>query len=175
MSQKIRILPGLLLVIAHAALAQSGAQVASTLSVTRIALNAEGREVAEPANSAKPGDVLEYVADYTNQGKHTALRLQASLPIPFGTEYLPNLPNSATPAPSLASVDGITFQPIPLKRQVRQANGTLLEQPLAYAQYRFLRWPAHDLAAGKHLLYSTRVKVAADATSATSATAAAKK
>ena len=163
MSKKITMLPALLFVIAHIALAQGSGDVASTLYVKRISVNAEGKEVAEQARSAKPGDVLEYVADYTNRGKNTAKSLEATLPIPAGTEYLPD---SARPAPSLASADGTTFLQLPLKRKVRQADGTLVEQPLPYAQYRFLRWPARDLGAGKNLLYSTRVKVLADATPA---------
>ena len=163
MSKKFKMLPGLVLVIAQAALAQGSGDVASTLSVKRISVNAEGKEVAEQATSAKPGDVLEYVADYANRGKNAAKSLEATLPIPAGTEYLPN---SAKPAPSLASADGTTFQQLPLKHKVRQADGTLVEQLLPYADYRFLRWPARDLGAGKNLLYSTRVKVVADATPA---------
>ena len=159
MFKNFKILPALMVMFAQAAMAQGNADVVSTLSVNRITINAQRAEIAEPAKSAKPGDVLEYVADYKNNGRNAAKSLEATLPIPVGTEYIPD---TARPAAGQASVDGVTFAPLPLMRKVKQADGKLVEQSVPYADYRFLRWPARDLDAGKILAYSTRVKVVTD-------------
>ncbi len=160
MHTNFRMLPALMMiVVSHAALAQSSAEVVSTLSVQRITNQAEGKEMAGPAASAKPGDVLEYVVDYKNQGKSAARSLVVTLPLPTGTEYIPN---SANPVASLASVDGIAYAPLPLMRKVKQADGKVIDQPVPYANYRFLRWAGLDLAPGKNRRYTTRVKLAND-------------
>lgn len=159
MFKNFKILPALMIMVAQTVVAQGSGDVVSTLSVNRITTNAQRTEIAEPVKTAKPGDVLEYVADYKNNGKNAAKSLEATLPIPVGTEYIPD---SARPSASQASVDGATFESLPLKRKVKQADGKLVEQPVPYADYRFLRWPARDLDAGKILAYSTRVKVVAD-------------
>jgi uncharacterized repeat protein (TIGR01451 family) len=160
MHATFRILPALMMiVVTHAALAQNSADVLSTLSVERISSDAQGKEVAGPAASARPGDVLQYIVDYKNQGKSAARSLVVTLPLPVGTEYIAG---SASPVASLASVDGIVFAPVPLMRKVTQADGKIIEQALPAASYRFLRWNGLDLAAGKNRMYSTRVKVVSD-------------
>jgi uncharacterized repeat protein (TIGR01451 family) len=154
------IFPALMIVIAQSALAQGGAEVVSTLSVKRIASNAEGKEMAGPATSAKPGDVLEYIADYRNRGKSAATGLAATMPIPAGTEYIAD---SARPVAGLASTDGVTFAPVPLMRKVKQDDGKVIELAVPYADYRFLRWAARDLGPGRNLVYSTRVMLVSGA------------
>lgn len=146
--------------VAQLAHAQSANEVSSTLTVNHVVAQPDGKEVSEPAKTAKPGDVLEYIAEYRNSGSGTAKKLEATLPIPLGTEYIPN---SANPAGALASVDGTIFEPAPLKRKVKQADGTLVEQPVPLAEYRFIRWQPQDLPAGKSLKYSARAKMSTDA------------
>ena len=65
-------------------------------------------------------------------------KLVATLPIPEGLEYLPK---TVRPAPALASLDGKTFAPMPLKRKVRLADGREVEREVAASEYRF---PALD-------------------------------
>jgi uncharacterized repeat protein (TIGR01451 family) len=139
--------------------AQNANDVSSTLIVNRVATPAGGKETSEPAKTAKPGDMLEYVAEYRNTGKAPAKKLEATLPIPSGTEYVPD---SAKPAGAWASLDGNTFEPVPLKRKVKQPDGKLIEELVPYAEYRFLRWPAQDLPAGQSLKYSARAKLPAE-------------
>ncbi len=146
----------LLLTISQPGWTQSSDSVTSTLAVSRISAQADGKEIAVPANAAKPGDLLEYVAEYRNAGKDVARKLEATLPIPVGTEYLPG---SGRPAPASASLDGKIYEPEPLKRKVKQANGESAEQLVPYSEYRFLRWAARDLAVGTSLKYSARVRL----------------
>jgi len=146
-------------VISPFARAQSADDVSSTLVVNRVVTQADGKETKEPAKTAKPGDLLEYVAEYRNTGKTPAKKLEATLPIPSGTEYVPD---SAKPAGAWASLDGNTFEPMPLKRKVKQTDGKLVEELIPYVEYRFLRWPAQDLPAGQSLKYSVRAKLPAE-------------
>jgi uncharacterized repeat protein (TIGR01451 family) len=127
-----------------ASLATAFEPLTNTLSVHRI-VGTAASESSEPASTARPGDVLEYVAEFRNAGASTARGLRATLPLPVGTEFLPG---SQHPANALGSVDGVSFDALPLKRLVKQADGTLREELVPAREYRYLRWPAADLAAG---------------------------
>ncbi len=116
----------------------------------------QGKEVFSAATQAAPGEILQYTATYKNVDKAPATRVNATLPIPTGTEYLPG---TATPAGAWASTDGTTFAPIPLKHVVKNSEGKLVEQEVAFSQYRALRWSLGDLAGGASRTVSARVKV----------------
>jgi uncharacterized repeat protein (TIGR01451 family) len=139
-----------------ASLATAFEPLTNTLSVHRI-VGTAASESSEPASTARPGDVLEYVAEFRNAGASTARGLRATLPLPVGTEFLPG---SQHPANALGSVDGVSFDALPLKRLVKQADGTLREELVPAREYRYLRWPAADLAAGGALSVSARVTIA---------------
>ncbi len=137
------------------ALAQNG-NLTSELKVWLVAMQANGGETLRPADTVKPGDTLQYTAVYTNAGARPVSRLVANLPIPQGSEYVGA---SAVPAGALASLDGVAFAPEPLKRKVRQADGKLVDVPVPLAEYRALRWPEQQLAAGASLSTSARVRI----------------
>lgn len=116
------------------------------------------RETRASADSAKPGDVIEYRADYRNAGKSTARAVLATLPIPPGTEYIAG---TAAPGAGLrASLDGKVYQALPLMRRVKRADGQTVDVPVPLAEYRFLRWDLGDLAAQRESSVSARVRVA---------------
>jgi uncharacterized repeat protein (TIGR01451 family) len=146
----------LLQVMSACALAQATGDLSTTLRVSRIVPAADGTESHQPAQSAKPGDVLEYVAEYRNNSTHVIRQLAATLPIPDGTELVPA---SAMPAGALASTDGTHFAPVPLTRKAIDASGKRVDQPIPYREYRFLRWPSQDLAPGKTLQVGARAKL----------------
>jgi uncharacterized repeat protein (TIGR01451 family) len=146
----------LLCVMSACAIAQATGDLSTTLRVSRIVPAADGTESHQSADSARPGDVLEYVAEYHNNSTHVIRQLAATLPIPDGTELVPA---SALPPGALASTDGTHFAPVPLTRKVIEATGKLVDQPIPYHEYRFLRWPAQDLAAGKTLQVAARAKL----------------
>lgn len=114
-------------------------------------------ETTAPAAAAHPGDVLEYTARYLNRGDAPAAALVPTLPIPVGTAWLAT---GAAPLPTQASLDGVTFAPLPLRRRVTGADGATREVDVPLAEVRALRWPASALAAGRELTVHARVRLA---------------
>ncbi len=133
--------------------------VSNLLSVHRIVTQADGHEASDPAATGKPGDVLEYVATFHNNGASTARGLSATLPLPVGTEFIPG---SEHPAAARASIDGITFGTLPLKRLVKAPDGSFHEELIPSREYRYLRWTPTDLAPNGDLAVSARVLIAAN-------------
>jgi len=113
-------------------------------------------ETSGPANAAKPGDTLEYAASYNNRGNAAAMELMPTMPIPVGTEYVPS---NLIPKPTHASLDGLNFAPIPLRRKKPDANGVVHEVDVPLAEYRALRWTVGTLAAGHEVIVRARVRV----------------
>ena len=134
------------------------------LEQRKVAAAPDGKEVLAPAEAVKPGELIEYTASYRNTGKQPLRNLEATLPIPPNTEYVPG---SARPANAKASLDGVSFGDIPLKRRV-QRNGKQVEEEVPAREYRALRWYPGELAAEKGVAYTARVKVVDDRPSATS-------
>jgi uncharacterized repeat protein (TIGR01451 family) len=144
-----------LLAIASQASAKPDNDLAINMVQAKVVVK-DGKETLETADEAKPGDIIDYTAEYLNKGAKRITALEATIPVPAGTEYLSD---SAKPAPSKASLDGKKFEAIPLKRKVKQADGKEVEQLVPYKEYRFMRWSAGDLGVGKSQKYSLRVKV----------------
>jgi uncharacterized repeat protein (TIGR01451 family) len=136
------------------------AGLVNTLSVQLVNQAGDGKERLEPTQTAKPGDVLEYTALYQNKGNGTVRSLEATLPVPVGTEYVPG--SSTQPAPVRASTDGVNYSPIPLKRRVKLADGKTIEKLVPTVEYRYLRWMPKDLDAGRDARFIARVKVIDD-------------
>lgn len=142
------------LTLSQTALAQTPS-VTSKLTVNRVEL-VDGKAVLKPAAQAKPGDVVEYSATYSNAGKSAVDHLQATLPIPVGTTLLAD---SAKPGNAQASTDSVNFAPMPLMHSVKLADGTTRKEPVALADYRALRWEVGTIASGKDTVISLRVRV----------------
>ncbi len=150
---------GLLIValIAMTGTGRAAEPVTNTLAVQRVVIESGGGERTEPAGTAKPGDLLQYVAAFHNNGEAVLHGLAATLPLPAGTEFVPG---SQRPAEPQASLDGKTFQSLPLKRVVTRPDGTMGEELVPAREYRFLRWSAADVAPNGTLTVSARVVVA---------------
>jgi uncharacterized repeat protein (TIGR01451 family) len=119
-------------------------------------LRAEGKESLAPVEKVKPRDIVEYQVKYQNTSDKTLSNIAATLPIPAGLEYLPG---TAEPGAAVASLDGKNFAAIPLKRKVKQANGSEKTVAVPYAEYRALRWTLPQLAAKKSVVVSARARV----------------
>lgn len=119
---------------------------------------AEGAaERLQPVKTVAPGDVIEYQAVYRNGNATPARNVQVTLPVPSGgLEYVP-LPTAGTSP--LASVDGVTFQPMPLVRTEKLPGGRTVQRPVPPAEYRFLRWSLGDLPAGGTRSVSARMQL----------------
>jgi uncharacterized repeat protein (TIGR01451 family) len=146
------------------------AAVEGQLDQNRVVM-VNGKEVLQAADKVSPGDLLEYRVRYVNKGNAVVNNLVVTLPIPRGLEFS-NLTD--TPKAALASLDGQVFEPLPIKRTVKQADGKESAQNVPFAQYRALRWQVDQLAAGKTVSFSARARVepAAIATATTANTAA---
>lgn len=160
----MKMITRLMLVIAFTAtfstaslFAQKNDPLAIELTAHKI-VSKEGKENKIAAEKAKPGDLVEYTAVYANKSSGGLRNLEPNLPIPQGTTYIAD---SAKPAPAQASLDGVAFKNLPIKRKVKTADGKEVEEVVPASEYRALRWFVGDLPAGKNVTVSARVKVQA--------------
>ena len=124
--------------------------VSIDLQAFQMVTNQKGEQTAKPAKQAKPNDVIEYRAQYTNNTQATVKNLVATLPIPVGTQFLAK----STPAQAQASVDGVKFEAMPLKRKVADK---VINVPLG--EYRALRWTIAEIPAGKSITVTAQTRV----------------
>ena len=145
------------------------ATLTSELQVWNVVKKADGAEALLPAQSVKPGDVLQYTAVYRNADSRAVSHLVASLPIPAGTELVDA---SAVPREVQASLDGRVYAATPLMRKLRRADGQMVDVPVPLTEYRYLRWPEQQIAAGASFSTSARVRVVSSSVSVATATPA---
>jgi uncharacterized repeat protein (TIGR01451 family) len=126
-----------------------------TLAASKI-VKLEGSEQKQSGDKAKPGDVIEYVAEYKNTDKGLVRDVVATLPIPKGMEYMPQ---TAAPGDVMASTDGVSYASIPLKKTVRDASGRMIQELVPYSEYRSLRWTLGDIPGEKSKSVKARMKV----------------
>ena len=119
-------------------------------------IGAGEREKLVSAEKVKPKEVIEYRVRYVNTGEKTLRNLRATLPIPTSLVFLSG---SSAPFGAMASLDGKSFAAMPLKRQVKLADGTMKVVMVPYSEYRFLRWSLDELAAGKSVTVKARARV----------------
>ena len=85
-------------------------KLTSELKVSSVVKQADGSEALAPAQTVKPGDLLQYSTVYTNPTPRAVSRLVTNLPIPVGTEWVAT---GTLPSTVLASLDGKVFAPVP--------------------------------------------------------------
>ncbi len=135
----------------------ASAQVEVNLTAYQVRTGADQQERLITAESVAPGDVIEYQAVYSNPDPDAVQGVQATVPIPIGVEFIPD---SAAPRQLKASLDGKTFEPVPLKRKKRLADGKVIEENVPYAEYRYVQWLISRLGKGEESTVKVRVKVA---------------
>jgi len=109
-----------------------------------------------PTTRANPGDTIEYQVTYRNSGNTPAQQTKALLPVPEGG--MAYLPDTASPAKVEASLDGKTFAPVPLKREVVR-EGKKVTEAVPASEYRFLRWDLGDLPPGQAVTVKSRMRL----------------
>jgi uncharacterized repeat protein (TIGR01451 family) len=143
-------------VIAAAPLAfGQSAAVSSALKAMKVE-QIGNKTLVSPAESAKPGDIVEYRAVYANKGNGPAKQLFATVPIPANTTLVLG---SIDPDKAQGSFDGVSFSELPLTRAVKQADGSLRSEAVPLSEYRALRWSVGDLSAGQQIGVSLRVRI----------------
>jgi uncharacterized repeat protein (TIGR01451 family) len=130
--------------------------LASVLTQNKVTVGTDGKEILVPAAKAGPGDVIEYRVTYTNRGSATVTGVEASLPVPEGMEYVAA---SARPAGALASRGDASFEPIPLKRRVKVADGRFEDREVPATEYKALRWKLGELTGGKSASVTARMRL----------------
>lgn len=134
------------------------AEVKVVLTASKIVV-VNGTEQRQSADKAKPGDTIEYVAEYRNTSKSPVSNVVATLPVPSGMEYLPGV---ADPPQLMASTDEHNYAPVPLKRSIRSADGRLVEQQVPFSEYRSLRWKLGDIQGEASKSVKARMQVKAE-------------
>lgn len=145
-----------LMLLANLGLAVGNDPLKSELTVWRVTTAADGHEQLERAERTKPGELLEYRLTYTNTGAREIVGLKARLPLPATTALVAN---TARPGGVWASLDGQTFKPAPLRREVRDAQGHAQTVDVPAAEYRALQWQVPRLGSGQSVVLTARVKV----------------
>jgi uncharacterized repeat protein (TIGR01451 family) len=146
----------LALILAAAPLhAQQSGPIETRLEARKVVRAADGQEAFAPATDAKPGDVIEYAATYRNVSRQPVRSLEATLPIPANTEFVPG---SVKPAGAKASLDSRSWSDLPLKRKVRR-DGREVEEQVPVREYRYLRWFPGELGGDKSMTFTARVRV----------------
>ena len=141
---------------ASAAPATAKSDLAISLTAKKVVKQPDGKEKLLAADRAFPGEVIQYDALYVNQAARPLTSVAPTLPIPNGMIFVPN---SATPAPAEASLDGKSFQKIPIRRKVMTPAGEEKEEEVPATEYRALRWQPSDLAAGATTLVTARTRL----------------
>jgi uncharacterized repeat protein (TIGR01451 family) len=130
-------------------------QVSATLHAFQVITSGNTVKLV-PTTQANPGDVIEYQVTYRNNGTTPARQVLATLPVPEGG--MAYLDGTATPAALMASLDGKTFAPAPLKREFVR-NGRRQSETVPTSEYRFLRWDLGELAPGQSVTVSSRMRL----------------
>jgi uncharacterized repeat protein (TIGR01451 family) len=121
-----------------------------------VVLGANKKETFSSADKVKPGDMVEYRAQYVNVSKAVIKGVVATLPVPKSMEYVKD---SARPALVSATLDGKLYEAAPLKRNIKDKAGKEVIQLVPLAEYRGLSWSLGEIQAGKSLTVSARMQV----------------
>jgi uncharacterized repeat protein (TIGR01451 family) len=127
-----------------------------TLSSQKVQVDKGGKESFSNSDKVKPGDIVQYKAVYHNRSKTSIAGLNASLPIPFGMQYVGK---SARPVSVFASADGIKYGAEPLMRTDKDKDGKASQMAVPYSEYQGLRWEIDKLDAGKKIEVTARMRI----------------
>ncbi|MFI8554468.1 hypothetical protein [Psychrobacter sp. NPDC077938] len=119
--------------------------VNANTKVMKILKNADGREVAVPANHIAPGDVIEYHTTYTNTTAQPVNDINAMISLPSGVQLV----SLNSPLPTLATTGGDSYQTI------QQVGNTVVVQE----NYSGLKWNLVNFDANAAKTVVIRAKV----------------
>ncbi|WP_227670666.1 hypothetical protein [Psychrobacter proteolyticus] len=119
--------------------------VNANTKVMKILKNADGREVAVPANHIAPGDVIEYHTTYTNTSAQPVNDINAMISLPSGVQLV----SLNSPLPTLATTGGDSYQTI------QQVGNTVVVQE----NYSGLKWNLVNFDANAAKTVVIRAKV----------------
>lgn len=145
-----------------AAAQESTGPLSASLAVERVEIDQEtNKEVMKPADTASPGDLLQYTARYTNVSEEPLSGLVVNGPVPANTVFLKEGLAISQEASLEVLIAGEPWQGVPAFKTVTLEDGTKKRVPAEPADYREIRWRLADPLAPKATLvaiYRVRVK-----------------
>jgi len=130
--------------------------LAISLTAKKVILKENNQEQLLEADQAMPGEIIQYDAHYQNMGTAALRNLSPTLPIPEGMVFLPS---SAHPPLAAASLDGKTFQSVPITKEILLANGEKQTVEVSPTEYRALQWKLGDLKKGGQAIVTARTQI----------------
>lgn len=113
-----------------------------------------------PADAVSPGDVIEYVLTYANQGDAPAVDANIDDAIPKGTTYVANSAAGEGAEVSFSADGGKTYAPpVKLTYEYRLPSGAVERRVATPAEYTHVRFTLKQVPAGATGKVSFRVKV----------------
>ena len=113
-----------------------------------------------PVTNASPGDVLEYLLVYTNQGDEAATNAVIEDPIPKGTTFVADTTEGGDAAVTFSNDDGKTWAPaVKLTYEVKLPSGAVERRVATPSEYTNIRWTLLKVPAGASGKVSFRVRV----------------
>jgi uncharacterized repeat protein (TIGR01451 family) len=113
-----------------------------------------------PATSASPGDVLEYVLVYSNQGDELATNAVIEDPVPKGTRFIANSAAGDGAEITFSNDNGKTFAPaVKLTYEVKLPSGAVERRVATPSEYTNIRWTIARVPAGASGKVMFRVRV----------------
>ena len=159
------------LVVSLALLAQVAFAAPASAKPHIVVSIAQAKEVVEtkggaqtrrmvPTQSASPGDVVEYVLTYANQGDEAATNAVVEDPIPKGTTYVSGSATGDGALLTFSADGGKSFaEPVKLTYEVRLPSGAVERRVATPAEYTHIRWTIAKLAPGAAGTVAFRVQV----------------
>ncbi|MGL4366606.1 MAG: hypothetical protein ACRC8F_07855 [Cetobacterium sp.] len=123
------------------------AEVKTELKSYKVLVDKEGVETKVEAQSAAPGDIIEYNFFIANETEEALERLNPGIPVPVGTTLIPKETN---PEGYLVSINQRDFYPYPILEEGVPVNDS---------EYRLVSWNIEKLEPGKSLNLDIQVKV----------------
>ena len=119
----------------------------------------DGKETLAPAETAPPGQVMEYAITAANSAKSALKKVQVVGPVPKNTAYVEKSAQKADLL-EVSIDDGKTFAKPPIKRTVTGPDGKSSEIEVDASEYTHLRWTLPEIKGGasQELRYRVRVK-----------------
>ena len=147
-------------VLAFAAAAQAKARVVVSIQQLKEVAGPGKATRLVPATSVSPGDVLEYVLVYSNNGDEAATSAVVEDPIPKGTTFVANSAEGEGAEITFSNDNGKTWaQAVKLTYQVKLPGGAVERRVATPSEYTNIRWTLSKVPAGASGKVSFRVRV----------------
>lgn len=133
----------------------------STMQAYLVTQDADGNEVLQPAEKARPKDVIEYRLSYSNASAAPISGLAVTGPVPESTIYIADTAATMARTNFKVSIDGgDTWDDEPVLRLRKNELGEMQQVVVPANEYTHVRWyNAMPLLADAEMQYRYRVQI----------------